>query len=474
MSLNTASAYMLRNDGKLIECDVMHPYIKYIPQNSDKKEIESLFNKNIDHLIWFYNNCKNDETKKYITIFAYSVLSSNKYLIDLSSCMEQISLNIPKKYEAEFTYNLNDIESLFLVLNDQLNQEFLRVRTSSRLFGGTNHAIYFRVSSTDFNWFNLIWGLCYENKNWISDVTVSLDPQARESNSILNHNNVQINRLPINDFINLSGNPVFENINNVNNIQKQLRKGDLSLFEIFSTHPHNIHNCFIMLREKYIDENFLTESMRLNPYLKNLIKANMDKIDKCEFLDIYQNAFDLTSSFDCYQTSKFTNTMYEAGIDPLQFTDGIIPECFLFEDIFLPDGFTKIPDNTRGIWEQAFSGCTFDKEFPVIIPSCCLEIREYAFASSTIQKLELNCINRCNIWTRAFDDCSITELWLNELPTNTNFLSHVDTIKYLYLPTDDADVAHKWLLKNIGNELLGYKIKNIISSVTGEVFYDFT
>ena len=161
--------------------------------------------------------------------------------------------------------------------------------------------------------------------------------------------------------------------------------------------------------------------------------------------------------------------MYDAGIDPLQYMDGIIPECFLFEHIFFPESFTKIPNNIKSIYEQAFSGCTFDRNFPVIIPLTCLEIREYAFAATTIHKIELNCINTCNIWGRAFDDAEIKEMWLNELPINANFLHYVDEIKYLYLPIDDAEKFDEWI-NNIDDIPTG-KIKNIISSLTGEVFF---
>ena len=213
----------------------------------------------------------------------------------------------------------------------------------------------------------------------------------------------------------------------------------------------------------------------LNPHLKNLIKSNLQYIQENDFLHIYQTAFDLTSSYDCYQVAKFTNAMYDAGIDPLQYTKGIIPECFLFEDIFFPDNFTKIPDNCHGIWEQAFSGCTFDKAFPVVIPSTCLEIREYAFVSSRIYKLELNCINRCHVWIQSFNNASIYEMWLNELPMAPHFISQVNQIKYLYLPTDDFEVAERWVqnyLSRIGKPLSD-KVKNIISSITGEVFFEW-
>lgn len=207
----------------------------------------------------------------------------------------------------------------------------------------------------------------------------------------------------------------------------------------------------------------------LNKYLQDFIKQHAEAINAGEFLHVY-GAFDTTSSYDCYQTAKFTNAMYDAGIDPLQYTNGVIPECFLFEDIFFPEDFVRLPDNVRGIYEQAFSGCTFDENFPIIIPATCLEIREFAFASSTIKKIELNCINKCNIWGRAFDDAVIDEMWLNEVPTNANFLEHVDIVKALYVPITTMEEFDALVSDPLYDAITKNKISNIISSITGEVF----
>ena len=87
--------------------------------------------------------------------------------------------------------------------------------------------------------------------------------------------------------------------------------------------------------------------MELNNYLKDFIKENLEDIQIGNFLDIYRK-FDLTHNYDCFQCSKFTQAMYNAGIDPLKYTNGIIPECFLFEnqeiikDNLIPKNCTSI------------------------------------------------------------------------------------------------------------------------------------
>ena len=110
-----------------------------------------------------------------------------------------------------------------------------------------------------------------------------------------------------------------------------------------------------------------------------------------------------------------------------------------------------------------------------MIPSTCLDVIEYAFASSTIDKIQIDCINKAHIWIYAFDDASIYEMWLNELPTSPHFIAHVDEIKYLYLPTDDSEVANKWVqeyLSRIGKPISD-KVECIVSSITGEVFFEW-
>ena len=77
--LNKATPYMLRNDGVLLECGDMHPYIKYYQGNSNQKEILILLNhERGDALEWFYTN-SNKYIKDLIDRFVSAILSSSDY-----------------------------------------------------------------------------------------------------------------------------------------------------------------------------------------------------------------------------------------------------------------------------------------------------------------------------------------------------------------------------------------------------------
>ncbi len=246
--LKLATPYMLRNDGELIECSPMHPYFKYIIQDNNKNQIEYLFNRHPEFIDWFYNNTKHKEIKEELNLFISSIINNDNYNINNKNYYID-------KYNVNNTNNNTyDIEQLFLELNNELNQEFCRVRTSNMKFGGESKDIYFRISSTNFNWFNIIWNLVYENKKFIETITICTDTQSRGGKpEIYNHNGIKINQLNIDDFLNLSGNPIIENKDNIIN---NLQKGN-SLIESFnSIHPGHINNCFDILVKNYIETNF--------------------------------------------------------------------------------------------------------------------------------------------------------------------------------------------------------------------------
>ena len=269
-ALDKATPYMLRNDGRLFNVFPIHPYMKYIITDTDKKSIEDLLNRRFNYIAWFYKNTQYQSVKDNIELFLASVYqnsvvkdSDNIFVINweqvISDCNEQLDLDIPTitrslNEDNKLLSNIDDIYSLYEYLNDETNQEFLRVRTSSMKFGGRSGDIYFRISSTDFNWFDLIWTLVYENRDWIESVTVSTDTQARGGVvKFYQHNNIVVNRLSTNDFITLSGRPVFEELDDT---RYEISFGK-SLNEIFQDiHPQHIHNCFTSLVETYIERNF--------------------------------------------------------------------------------------------------------------------------------------------------------------------------------------------------------------------------
>ena len=168
-SLPEMTPYMLRQDGALLKCGDIHPYIKMSTKTSYETNLHTL-NLHPEFLDWFYENTLDPVTKD---------------LID--------------KFRKEPTPGLMD------VLNDLTNEDFCRVRTSNYKVksGGKNGQIYFRISSTNFDWFNLIWGVVAKFVHDIDNVTVMKDSQTfggKEFDYYYDH-------VPVDEFLTLKGNP---------------------------------------------------------------------------------------------------------------------------------------------------------------------------------------------------------------------------------------------------------------------------
>ena len=174
-SLNITTPYMLRNDGGLLECGEYHPYIKSYRKESLEETIKYLKNHN-SFLKWFYENTLNEEVKNIIS---------------------------------NLKFTQEEIDRLWYLTN----QEFCRVRTSNYRYkiGGDNGEIYFRISSENFDWFELIWNVCVKFIHSIDYVTIMKDPQTfGKQFDYIKIKDTKINKLPIKDFIELDGEPLVE------------------------------------------------------------------------------------------------------------------------------------------------------------------------------------------------------------------------------------------------------------------------
>lgn len=247
-SLKSATPYMLRNDGKLLTCGVAHPYIKYILQDPDDIQIKELFKLRYDDLLWFYKNTSKTQTKRDIDEFTSAIVTNNYYDFDD---------NLIKKIKSDFRINDNnankyDVESQFKKLNDETNQEFCRVRTSNIRWGGSDGSIYFRISSVHFNWFDLIWTIVYNNRQFITTVNICKDVQSVGGRlTFYVHAGKVMQNLSVDDFINLSGGPVIESI-----YKDSLGVGFTLEESLGPKHPIHIHRCFKMMKESYFNDNF--------------------------------------------------------------------------------------------------------------------------------------------------------------------------------------------------------------------------
>ena len=124
-------------------------------------------------------------------------------------------------------------------------------------YGGSGNGIYFRISSIDFNWFNLIWEIVYKNKDYISDVTIVADEQSGKKPKFYNLNG-PVNKMPVKNFIWLKGNPIVETLNNSVDVDILNQGG--SLVEIFGDYgPFHNHRKFKARMHNYLIEAFIDD-----------------------------------------------------------------------------------------------------------------------------------------------------------------------------------------------------------------------
>lgn len=203
-SLDTTTPYMLRNDGALIACGQIHPYI-FMYFDTDFNTNYTKLVQHPEFLIWFYENTLITETRQLIARLA--ALEKQKF----KTVSE--TLNLPEITSLE-TYDA--VPQICEQLNLATNQEFCRVRTSNYKYkyGGDNGEIYFRISSTNFNWFDLIWNVVNQFKNQLKSVTVMKDYAALgEQFAYYKVKDIIVNKLPVEEFLSLPGNPIIEQIN---------------------------------------------------------------------------------------------------------------------------------------------------------------------------------------------------------------------------------------------------------------------
>lgn len=250
---------MLRNDGKLLGCPAFsdgsityckHPYLIGSAEiNTQKDFYRAVLNSlNNNSLEWLYKNTAHQDVKDNINLLINWLSKNNKINKLVQPFLSKFNYQDHSK-----EMSIADAKSLFELLENELNQEFLRVRTSDMFYGGSGKDIYFRVSSIGFNWFDLIWQTVYDNRNFISSVTVVTDPDSQKTDveEFYSHNGEELDHMPVDEFINLSGRPVIESV--ITN-KNGLLTGK-SLYESFSrTRPDRICQYFYYYREKENDE----------------------------------------------------------------------------------------------------------------------------------------------------------------------------------------------------------------------------
>ena len=293
MKLKNNTPYMIRNDGKVFEVKEIHPYIIYNLNDNFSEIIDNIVYSHPEWLKRFYKNTLQETTrKKIIQCLQYlsNILLFNEsndddgflWLGKLSYIQNLLKyFNItPQKISEVTASTIITLKELFKELNNLTNQEFLRMRTGGEYWEEDSEEIYFRISSSDFNWFNIIWNLIYDNRNWIENITIESDKQAGKDigKNFYIVNGKIINHLSVEEFLNLKGNPVIEDLDNSDERVVKLKAGK-SLIEAFGDFgPFHNNSKFEIRRRIYIREAFAPDEDKYKMIIHQLLRdLNIDK-----------------------------------------------------------------------------------------------------------------------------------------------------------------------------------------------------
>lgn len=277
-NLRPQTPYMINKKGEILECGSIHPYILYNVKNDFRINLIDFIN-NSQWLDWFVKNSKQD---------------LNYLINDCLQCIADVFVNdaeidifwnfgfnkddlfiwepLFKKYnitpkKLNFLIDTNYVatcKAMWGDLNSKYNNEFLRMRTSNLYKYGTGNGIYFRISSFEFNWFNIIWEICAKYKNQISAITIVADRQAGKTIGTGTDYYVlggkTVDNLPLEEFLTLPGNPVVEHWDN--DYEVKIHKGyelNEALSDFGSFHNENIYEAY---RQLYFKGNFIGKKLK--------------------------------------------------------------------------------------------------------------------------------------------------------------------------------------------------------------------
>ena len=271
MSINIQSGkpYMVRNDGEIFECGEIHPYILYRQNFIGPTSLGSAIQETIEAVPfsfrWFFDHTKQKEVKE-------KTISSIQALADAYVTAVKEGQNVTKRVGFHFEdfepilrdfhiipkiINNDNFDMNFEIANKRLqelnnltNQEFLRMRTGDKFFGNYQPGdVYFRVSSTDFNWYNIIWGIIMKNPK-LERVTIEYDVQSGKIDKPyfyeLNDGTL-IDRMNREEFLTAKGTPLIESL--YNSESKILQNGG-TLIETFGDFGP-LHNINKFMHHKY-------------------------------------------------------------------------------------------------------------------------------------------------------------------------------------------------------------------------------
>lgn len=215
--LRVGTAYMMNRKGNLIELPEHHPYLlKVKDHHSVLEQMERVIKFDLEDLLWYYDNTDSNRSKELIkTILAY-LRFDKRYKDNYVDQYGNYITRVIDNYFDDSVYDIDtvreiSVEDLWKELNDNLNEEFTRVRTSHKTMPvDDNKDVYFRISSKYTNWFDSIWKIVYDNRDWIESVTIVTDLQSRGEENFYTLGGQRTDHMSVEDFINLKGNSIVE------------------------------------------------------------------------------------------------------------------------------------------------------------------------------------------------------------------------------------------------------------------------
>lgn len=233
-----ANAWMIRNDRKRIPVNV-HPYgspddvedtllaAEWLYSNTADSRTRALV---VDLIVAYarkeFDGIRNEQIPtvlpKYFADLGYPVLSTPF----IKSLADQIVAANPSA-------SLSDLNAL---VNAELNQQFLRAR-----YGGMydtsrgSRGMYFRVSSTGFNWFDIIWSFVYDHRDEIDTVTIVRDEESTgQSNYYYRLGSDVVDQMPVDDFINAKGRPTIDSLPSFSVLSRYPRMNTERLLRLYA------------------------------------------------------------------------------------------------------------------------------------------------------------------------------------------------------------------------------------------------
>ena len=295
-ALKSASPYMLRNDGKLLECGDIHPYVKY--SYMDNKEAIKFIRSHPENLKWFYENTLNESTRDEIRTVASSIEGLSP---------EDFGVN-DQTYRA---LNPEEVEEFIDAVNDETNQEFLRVRTSGLRYGNEDPgSVYARISSLHYDWYPVLWDII-ENDPSIKSITVVKDSGTFGGRDLpVKVKGEPLDHMSRDEFLTFEGNPELEmykfDLDVVNEANERLLKGK-SLREAYSgLRPRyakgfvesdikegalkfDMDNLFASTRKKVVREGLELKTEATRPSVADKTAQELENKLESKFYDIAIN-----------------------------------------------------------------------------------------------------------------------------------------------------------------------------------------